>query len=136
MARGITSGFQDRVLFIAKVVSVFTMTATVSILTGLVEVQTFRNEVEYAKGTQELRAKYKAHRCNDRLEDVVQVLFGEESHTFRDFRPSFRNWWKCVRSETGQEPAMPYVYLLPGDLHYIDPASRRKPGTAAVASDQ
>jgi hypothetical protein len=31
----------------------------------------------------------------------TQVLFGEDSHTFRDTRPAFRNLWACLRSEKG-----------------------------------
>lgn len=50
------------------------------------------------------------HRCNQRLEDLVEALFAG------DFAgkvvPAFGNLRRCVAAEPGQEPADPYLVLL------------------------
>uniref|UniRef100_A0A0A9D4N7 Uncharacterized protein n=1 Tax=Arundo donax TaxID=35708 RepID=A0A0A9D4N7_ARUDO len=46
----------------------------------------------------------KAHRCNDRAEDVVQACF--EGNPFKTVPGPFKLFWQCMRSNPG------YVYLI------------------------
>ena len=60
----------------------------------------------------------KPHRCNNRLEDVIQACF--EGNPLLTVPPAFAMFRKCMASEVGQEPEEPYLFL---DL----PAPVRKP---------
>ncbi|XP_008680019.1 uncharacterized protein [Zea mays] len=51
----------------------------------------------------------KAHRCNDRAEDVVQACF--EGNPFKTVPGPFKLFWQCMRSKPGEEPTEPYTYL-------------------------
>lgn len=87
-------------------------------------VKSYPNEVEYAKARgEELRTK-KPHRCNDRLEDLIQALASEEGSIVRDFLPTARLLGKCFMSKKGQEPSDPYVLLGPWNPCYVDHAKR------------
>lgn len=114
--------------FIAGTIAV----GVAAVATGLVDVKVYSNEVEYAKETPD-RDRFKPHRCNDRLADMLQVIEAEDGNIMRDLRPAFRNWMACMRSDEGQEPAMPYFMLTPRDKQYISPAAR---GSAHQASMQ
>ncbi|GMP54706.1 hypothetical protein CsSME_00019782 [Camellia sinensis var. sinensis] len=41
----------------------------------------------------------KAHRCNDRAEDVIQACF--EGNPFRTIPCPFKLFWQCMRSKPG-----------------------------------
>uniref|UniRef100_A0A0E0LEQ9 Hexokinase n=1 Tax=Oryza punctata TaxID=4537 RepID=A0A0E0LEQ9_ORYPU len=58
----------------------------------------------------------KAHRCNDRAEDVVQACF--EGNPFKTVPGPFKLFWQCMRSKPGEEPTEPYTYLQ------LDPPKR------------
>lgn len=58
----------------------------------------------------------KAHRCNDRAEDVIQACF--EGNPFKTIPGPFKLFWQCMRSKPGEEPTAPYTYLQ------IDPPRR------------
>ncbi|KAJ2957431.1 hypothetical protein NQZ79_g6835 [Umbelopsis isabellina] len=47
-------------------------------------------------------AKPKAHRCNEHLEDVLNGI----SSWPMDFSKPFGVFWKCLRSQPGQEPTL------------------------------
>jgi hypothetical protein len=53
----------------------------------------------------------KTHRCNDRLEDVVQALF--EGNPLLTVPPAWSLFVKCMRSEIGDEPRDPFLYHTP-----------------------
>ncbi|CAL5336896.1 unnamed protein product [Camellia sinensis] len=58
----------------------------------------------------------KAHRCNDRAEDVIQACF--EGNPFRTIPGPFKLFWQCMRSKPGEEPTEPFYYLQ------LDPPTR------------
>ncbi|XP_059662932.1 uncharacterized protein LOC132308745 [Cornus florida] len=58
----------------------------------------------------------KAHRCNDRAEDVVQACF--EGNPFKTVPGPFKLFWQCMRSKPGEEPTEPFSYLQ------LDPPNR------------
>ncbi|KAM3193513.1 hypothetical protein ACQJBY_070254 [Aegilops geniculata] len=58
----------------------------------------------------------KAHRCNDRVEDVVQAAF--EGNPFKTVPGPFKVFWQCMRSKPGEEPTVPFTYLQ------LDPPKR------------
>ena len=51
----------------------------------------------------------KPHRCNDRLEDVIQALF--EGNPLLTVPPAFTMFQKCLASDVGKEPEDPYLFL-------------------------
>ncbi|KMZ68429.1 hypothetical protein ZOSMA_23G00840 [Zostera marina] len=51
----------------------------------------------------------KAHRCNDRAEDVIQACF--EGNPFKTVPGPFKLFWRCMRSKPGEEPTQPFYYL-------------------------
>ena len=51
----------------------------------------------------------KPHRCNDRVEDVIQALF--EGNPLLTVPPAFSVLRKCLASEEGKEPEVPFLYL-------------------------
>ncbi|KAG4385975.1 hypothetical protein AAZX31_12G183700 [Glycine max] len=51
----------------------------------------------------------KAHRCNDRVEDVIQACF--EGNPFKTVPGPFKLFWQCMRSKPGEEPTEPFTYL-------------------------
>ena len=53
----------------------------------------------------------RTHRCNDRLEDVVQALF--EGNPLLAVPPAWSLFVKCMRSEIGDEPRDPFLYHTP-----------------------
>ncbi|KAJ9521723.1 hypothetical protein QJQ45_015347 [Haematococcus lacustris] len=95
----------------------------------------FKDEAEFRKVMQERRHELKRHspqaifrltcRCNDRVEDFVRVVVGEDGSMWRDMRPALGQIWRCLRSQPGSEPDTPYRMLQPGDHHYISPEQRR-----------
>ncbi|KAL3566722.1 hypothetical protein D5086_032137 [Populus alba] len=48
----------------------------------------------------------KAHRCNDRAEDVIQACF--EGNPFKTVPGPFKLFWQCMRSKPGL-PTFGYV---------------------------
>ncbi|KAF3966628.1 hypothetical protein CMV_009283 [Castanea mollissima] len=60
----------------------------------------------------------KAHRCNDRAEDVIQACF--EGNPFSTVPGPFKLFWRCMRSKPGEEPTEPYTYLQ------LDPPKREE----------
>ncbi|XP_071723350.1 uncharacterized protein [Rutidosis leptorrhynchoides] len=59
----------------------------------------------------------KAHRCNDRAEELCsQACF--EGNPFKTVPGPFKLFWKCMRSNSREEPTEPYTYLQ------IDPSQR------------
>ena len=68
----------------------------------------------------------KPHRCNDRVEDVIQALF--EGNPLLTVPPALAMARKCLNSEVGEEPMEPYLYL---DL----PAPRRAPTKGIGTND-
>ncbi|PSS14422.1 Autophagy-related protein [Actinidia chinensis var. chinensis] len=55
----------------------------------------------------------KPHRCNDRVEDVIQACF--EGNPFKTVPGPFKLFWQCMRSKPGEEPTEPFYYLPPLD---------------------
>lgn len=51
----------------------------------------------------------KPHRCNDRVEDVIQALF--EGNPLLTVPPALAMARRCIASEPGKEPEEPYLYL-------------------------
>ncbi|ACO65504.1 predicted protein, partial [Micromonas commoda] len=51
----------------------------------------------------------KPHRCNDRVEDVIQAMF--EGNPFLTVPPTVTLLRRCLNSEIGQEPEEPYLFL-------------------------
>ncbi|XP_048434095.1 uncharacterized protein LOC125467854 isoform X1 [Pyrus x bretschneideri] len=64
----------------------------------------------------------KAHRCNDRAEDVIQVtenpLACFEGNPFKTVPGPFKLFWQCMRSKPGEESTEPFTYLQ------LDPPTR------------
>ncbi|KAF5950219.1 hypothetical protein HYC85_012212 [Camellia sinensis] len=58
----------------------------------------------------------KAHKCNDRAEDVIQACF--EGNPFKTIPDPFKLFWQCMRSKPGKEPMEPFYYLQ------LDPPTR------------
>ncbi|KOM43995.1 hypothetical protein LR48_Vigan05g160000 [Vigna angularis] len=53
----------------------------------------------------------KAHRCNDRVEDVIQACF--EGNPFKTVPGPFKLFWQCMRSKPGSELSSTLqLYLL------------------------
>ncbi|OQU76895.1 hypothetical protein SORBI_3010G231700, partial [Sorghum bicolor] len=69
----------------------------------------------------------KAHRCNDRAEDVVQACF--EGNPFKTVPGPFKLFWQCMRSKPGEEPTEPYTYLQ------LDPPRRVEVNLEQTASE-
>ena len=68
----------------------------------------------------------KPHRCNDRVEDVIQALF--EGNPFLAVPPTWRLARACFASKPGEEPEDPYVFLdLPAPVR-----ERREEGGGAA----
>ncbi|KAG9454110.1 hypothetical protein H6P81_007014 [Aristolochia fimbriata] len=60
-----------------------------------------------------------AHRCNNRVEDVIQALF--EGNPLETVPGPWKLMMQCFRSKKGEEPLEPYTYLK------IDPPKREEP---------
>ncbi|KAF5193866.1 hexokinase-1 protein [Thalictrum thalictroides] len=60
----------------------------------------------------------KAHRCNDRMEDIIQACF--EGNPFKTVPGPFKLFWRCMRSKPGEEPTEPFSYLE------LDPPKREE----------
>jgi len=67
------------------------------------------------------RNRAREHRCNDRLEDVIQSLF--EGNPLLTFPPAWALFAKCMRSEVGNEPRDPFLYHTP---RWLEEQRRRK----------
>ena len=63
----------------------------------------------------------KPHRCNDRVEDVIQAMF--EGNPFLTVPPTVTLLRRCLNSEVGTEPEEPYLFL---DLPAPTYGERRK----------
>jgi len=63
------------------------------------------------------------HRCNARVEDLIQALFtGEFS---KKAGPAWSVMWRCIRSEIGQEPTDAYQVLTDPEK-YLKPMRRKR----------
>ncbi|KAL8474356.1 hypothetical protein ACS0TY_030990 [Phlomoides rotata] len=51
----------------------------------------------------------KAHRCNDRLEDIIFALY--EGNPFKTIPGPFKLFRQCMKSKPGEEPTDPFFYL-------------------------
>ncbi|KNA21945.1 hypothetical protein SOVF_038150 [Spinacia oleracea] len=51
----------------------------------------------------------KPHRCNDRVEDVIQACF--EGNPFKTVPGPFKLFYRCMRAKPGEEPTEPFYYL-------------------------
>mmetsp|Transcript_160 Transcript_160/g.507 ORF Transcript_160/g.507 Transcript_160/m.507 type:complete len:86 (+) Transcript_160:119-376(+) len=51
----------------------------------------------------------KPHRCNDRLEDLIEALF--QGNPLQTVPEPWRLFTECLRSEPGKEPREPFIYL-------------------------
>ncbi|KAG1679432.1 hypothetical protein FOA52_007724 [Chlamydomonas sp. UWO 241] len=89
-------------------------------------VKSYENEVEYAKANGKLLMGRAPHRCNDRVEDFVQAIAGEEGSIFRDAWPTVKLLGRCMLSSKGQEPADPYQVLGAWNPCWIDPELRAR----------
>uniref|UniRef100_A0A7R9V2D1 Uncharacterized protein n=1 Tax=Chlamydomonas euryale TaxID=1486919 RepID=A0A7R9V2D1_9CHLO len=96
-------------------------------------VKSYDNEVEYARHNKQALRGREQHRCNDRVEDFVQAIAGEEGSIFRDFMPTARLLGRCLMSEPGREPADPYLLIGPWSPCYVDPAKRAQQQAATAA---
>ena len=77
----------------------------------------YRGGVELYATTKRARQ----HRCNDRLEDVVQSLF--EGNPLLTTPPAWSLFVKCMRSEVGDEPRDPFLYHTP---QWLEDARKRE----------
>ena len=69
----------------------------------------------------------KPHRCNDRVEDVIQAMF--EGNPFLTVPPTVTLLRRCLNSENGQEPEEPYLFLdLPPPVRRKEDEPTRKKG--------
>ena len=68
----------------------------------------------------------KPHRCNDRVEDVIQALF--EGNPLLTVPPALAMARKCVASEPGKEPEDPYLYLNLPPPRRAEAFTGREPG--------
>ena len=69
----------------------------------------------------------KPHRCNDRVEDVIQAMF--EGNPFLTVPPTVTLLRRCLNSEIGQEPEEPYLFLdLPPPVRRKEDERGRKKG--------
>jgi len=69
----------------------------------------------------------KPHRCNDRVEDVIQAMF--EGNPFLTVPPTVTLLRRCLNSEIGQEPEEPYLFLdLPPPVRRKEDEPTRKKG--------
>ncbi|PNW76598.1 hypothetical protein CHLRE_11g467722v5 [Chlamydomonas reinhardtii] len=125
------SAYSRRIIRVNRIIAGTIVAGCVAVLTGAVDVKFYQNEVEYAKETPD-RDRFKSHRCNDRLADALEVVEAEDGNIWRDLRPAFRNWWACMRSAEGSEPAMPYIMLTPKYKQYIDPVTRSEAARRAA----
>ncbi|PNH05924.1 hypothetical protein TSOC_006648 [Tetrabaena socialis] len=120
------AAYSRRVIRVCRFIAGTIIVGVAAVATGLVEVRVYNNEVQYAKETPD-RERFKSHRCNDRLADMLEVVESEDGSMWNDLRPAFRNWWACMRTDEGKEPSMPYLMLTAKDKQYIDPALRGAP---------
>ncbi|KAL3155795.1 hypothetical protein ABBQ32_012811 [Trebouxia sp. C0010 RCD-2024] len=58
------------------------------------------------------------HRCNARVEDVLQALFTLEFRA--KVRPAWKNMRECFKSEPGHEPNQAYLCVTDPD-RYLNP---------------
>jgi hypothetical protein len=82
----------------------------------------YRSGVELYQTTKHARE----HRCNDRLEDVVQSLF--EGNPLLTTPPAWSLFVKCIRSEVGDEPREPFLYHTPQWLQDARKREKEKRG--------
>ena len=69
----------------------------------------------------------KPHRCNDRVEDVIQAMF--EGNPLLTVPPAFAILRRCLASESGKEPEEPYLFLnLPPPRRDTFEEKRRRGG--------
>lgn len=66
------------------------------------------------------------HRCNDRLEDVIQGLF--EGNPLLTVPPAWTLFVRCMRSEIGDEPKDPFLYHTPKWLEEARKREKEKRG--------
>lgn len=67
----------------------------------------------------------KPHRCNDRVEDVIQAMF--EGNPFLTVPPTVTLLRRCLNSEVGTEPEEPYLFLdLPAPTRRKEETPRKK----------
>lgn len=130
---GTSTAYSRRILFTVRLIAGTMLAGCVSVLTGVVDMKVYQDEVEYARETTD-RERFKSHRCNDRLADFLSVIESEDANTWRDFRPSFKSWWTCMRSPVGREPATPYFMLTARDKQYVPLAKRSPEALAALAA--
>lgn len=65
------------------------------------------------------------HRCNDRVEDVIQSLF--EGNPLLTVPPVFGLLRQCLSSKEGEEPQVPFRYLdLPAPVRVVVPKEETK----------
>ncbi|KAF3775661.1 hypothetical protein EJ110_NYTH49920 [Nymphaea thermarum] len=55
----------------------------------------------------------KAHRCNDRAEDVIQACF--EGNPFKTVPGPFKLFWRCMRSKPGK--TQPHLIRIPDNFN-------------------
>lgn len=61
------------------------------------------------------------HRCNARVEDLVQSFFAEDG--FSKARLAAGSAWRCIMSQPGKEPDEPYQ-VLKDPQKYLEPMLR------------
>jgi hypothetical protein len=70
------------------------------------------------------RNEARPHRCNDRVEDVVEALF--TGNRLITVPAAFRVAYRCVTSKPGEEPEEPYLFLhLPAPVRKKPEPERR-----------
>mmetsp|Transcript_37546 Transcript_37546/g.96044 ORF Transcript_37546/g.96044 Transcript_37546/m.96044 type:complete len:87 (-) Transcript_37546:1611-1871(-) len=65
-----------------------------------------------AAGGETESAGPRPHRCNDRVEDIIQCFFEFQAPS-KLLVPAWDNFWRCMNAEPGQEPADPYLRWTP-----------------------
>lgn len=64
---------QRSLILACRVIAGSILAGVAAVATGLVSVRTYANEVEYTRDAKADAERFKPHRCNDRLSDLLEV---------------------------------------------------------------
>lgn len=65
-----------RLILACRMIAGTILAGCAAVATGVVSVRQYNNEVEYTKNAAEDAKRFKPHRCNDRLSDLLEVRSG------------------------------------------------------------
>lgn len=64
---------EDKLILACRMIGGTLLAGVFAVATGLIESRTYLNEVEYTRESREEAKRFKQHRCNDRLADMLEV---------------------------------------------------------------